>query len=204
MTPYLVGENVAAFRSDADWMEAAAAFLIVEYPVPTGSIAITSTPEGAAVWLDGEETGFATNCLLTNVPAGDHVVTLKRDGYADASTPVTVAEGETAVVHLGLTTATGSLTVTSTPAGATILIDGADTGAVTDTTLDGIAVGTHTVTLQKDGYVDATAEIEIAEGATASAISILPRPAAASPSPRRPGCRDLLDGVETGESRTPR
>jgi hypothetical protein len=38
------------------------------------------------------------------VPAGDHVVTLKLDGYADASTPVTVAEGETATVDLTLTT----------------------------------------------------------------------------------------------------
>jgi len=200
VTALLAGENLAGFRSDADYMEAAAAFLVVAYPLPTGSIAITSTPEAAAVWLDGEETGEVTNCLLADVPAGAHVVTLKRDGYADASTPVTVTEGETALVHLGLTTATGSLTVTSSPAGATILIDGADTGAVTNATLDGIAVGTHTVTLRKDGYVDATAEIEITEGETATLRLDLARALGSIVVTSAPeGAAIFLDGADTGD-----
>ena len=44
VTAFLAGENLAGFRSDADYMEAAAAFLVVAYPVPTGSIAITLSP----------------------------------------------------------------------------------------------------------------------------------------------------------------
>ena len=200
VTAYLAGENLAGFRSDADWMEAAAAFLVVEYPIPTGSIAITSTPEGAAVWLDGTDTGLVTGCTLPDVPAGDHVVTLKHDGYADASTPVTVTEGETATVDITLTTATGSIAITSTPAGATILIDGADTGAVTNATLDGIAVGTHTVTLRKDGYVDATAEVTIEYNATATLHLNLARAIGSIAVTSAPGGAAIfLDGTETGE-----
>jgi len=136
--------------------------------VPVGNIAVTSAPANAAIWLDGEKTGLTTNTTLTNISAGEHVITLKLAGYADASTPVTVEAGKTASVHLDLTTLTGSLAVTSVPAGAKVFIDGADTGKLTNTTIDGIGVGTHTVTLRKEGYVDAAAEIVIEEGKTAT------------------------------------
>jgi PGF-pre-PGF domain-containing protein len=140
----------------------------VTVTVPVGSIAVTSAPAGAAIWLDGENTGKFTSATLTSIPAGEHVVTLKLDGYADASMPVIVEAGKTASVHLDLTTLTGSLSVTSVPAGARVFIDGADTGAVTNTTIDGIGIGTHTVTLRKDGYVDAAAEVTIEEAKTAT------------------------------------
>ncbi|WP_292395686.1 DUF3344 domain-containing protein [Methanoculleus sp. UBA303] len=199
VTSLLAGENVAAFQSSADYMEAAAAFLIVEYAPEPGSIAVTSTPTGATVWLDGEETGEVTDCTLTNVPAGEHVVTVKLDGYADASTPVTVVSGETAEVILELTTLTGSLTVTSTPAGAAILIDGADTGEVTNATLDGIAVGTHTVTLKKDGYADTTADVTVAYSETAALHRDLVEARGSITVASTPtGAAIWLDGIDTG------
>ncbi|WP_292385018.1 DUF3344 domain-containing protein [Methanoculleus sp. UBA430] len=199
VTSLLAGENVAAFQSSADYMEAAAAFLIVEYAPEPGSILVTSTPTGAAVWLDDEETGEVTDCTLTNVPAGDHVVTVKLDGYADASMPVTVATGETAEVDLELTTLTGSLTVTSTPEGAAILIDGADTGEVTNATLDGIAVGTHTVTLKKDGYADTTADVTVAYNETAALHRDLVEARGSITVASTPtGAAIWLDGIDTG------
>ncbi|GEM_PF-415339 len=199
VTSFLAGENVAAFQSSADYMEAAAAFLVVEYAPAPGSILITSTPAGAAVWLDGADTGLVTYCTLENVPAGDHVVTLKLDGYADASAPVTVVSGETATVDLALTTLTGSLAVTSTPTNATILIDGADTGKVTDATLDGIAVGTHTVVLRKDGYRDASAEIEIAYNqTTALHLDLVEAHGSITVASTPDGAAIWLDGEDTG------
>ena len=39
----------------------------------TGSIRVTSTPDGARIYLDGTETGEVTNATLT-VPAGAHTV----------------------------------------------------------------------------------------------------------------------------------
>ena len=41
-----------------------------------GSIAVASTPDGAAIFLDGTDTGRTTNATLEDVPAGDHTVTV--------------------------------------------------------------------------------------------------------------------------------
>ncbi|QSZ68327.1 DUF3344 domain-containing protein [Methanofollis aquaemaris] len=200
VTAFLTGENnVAAFQSSGDYMEAAAAFLVVTYPVPTGCIAVTSTPTGADVWLDGEDTGLVTPATLNDIPVGEHVVTLKMDDYADASATVTVVEGETAPVDLSLTTLTGSLAVTSSPAGATIFIDGADTGATTDTTLDGIAVGEHIVTLKKEGYRDAATGVTIRHDETTDLHLDLEKAIGCISVTSTPEDAEIfLDGVETG------
>jgi hypothetical protein len=147
-----------------------------------GSIAVTSEPTGAAIWLDGTDTGRTTNALLENVPAGDHVVTLKKDGYADASKTVTVADAEIAVTHFTLIEPAGSIIVTSAPDGARIFLDDADTGEVTNATLATVPVGDHTVRVSLDGYLDAEETVTVAAGATASvhfdieasAISLVP------------------------------
>jgi len=70
--------------------------------VPVGSLAVTSVPANAAIWLDNENTGKFTNTTLTGIPAGEHVITLKLDDYVDASITVMVIKGETATVHLNL------------------------------------------------------------------------------------------------------
>ncbi|WOX55518.1 DUF3344 domain-containing protein [Methanoculleus palmolei] len=197
----LPGENTAAFQSSADWMEAAAAFLVVEYPAPPGSIFVTSTPAGAAVWLDGEDTGEVTPVTLENVPAGDHVVTLKLDGYANASTPVTVAEGEMAEIDLALTDRIGCLEVTSTPDGAEIFIDGEDMGEVTNATIDGVGVGNHNVTLRKGGYVDAVAGVTITENETATLhLTLIEATGSIAVTSTPTGATIWIDGIETGRT----
>ncbi|KAF5034639.1 PEGA domain protein [anaerobic digester metagenome] len=194
------GENLVGFQSSADYMEAAAAFLVLEYPTLPGSILVTSTPAGAAVWLDDEDTGEVTPITLEDVPAGDHVVTLKLDGYADASKSVTVVSDETVTVDLELTTLTGSLEVTSTPEGAAILIDGADTGEVTNATLDGIGAGEHTITLRKAGYADAVAEVTIAENETTTLhLDLIEAPGSIAVVSMPEGAAIFLDGADTGK-----
>ena len=194
------GENLVGFQSSADYMEAAAAFLVLEYPALPGSILVTSTPAGAAVWLDDEDTGEVTPITLEDVLAGDHVVTLKLDGYADASKSVTVVSDETVTVDLELTTLTGSLEVTSTPEGAAILIDGADTGEVTNATLDGIGVGEHTITLRKAGYADAVAEVTIAENETTTLhLDLIEAPGSIAVVSMPEGAAIFLDGADTGK-----
>ena len=69
---------------------------------PTGSLAVTSTPDGARIFLDGLETGEMTNATLVSVPAGGHTVRVERDGYREAEAAVTVTAGGTASCHLDL------------------------------------------------------------------------------------------------------
>ncbi|WP_342686014.1 DUF3344 domain-containing protein [Methanoculleus sp. UBA291] len=202
----LDGANEARLQSydpgsNGDNMYAATAILILEYPAPPGSIFVTSTPAGAAVWLDGEDTGQVTDTTLTNVPAGDHVVTLKLDGYANASTPVTVAEGEMSEVDLALTDRIGCLEVTSTPDGAAIFIDGEDMGEVTNATIDGVGVGNHNVTLKKGGYVDAVAGVTITENETATLhLTLIEATGSIAVTSTPTGATIWIDGIETGRT----
>ncbi len=52
-------------------------------PEGFGSIKVSSTPTGARVYLDGEDTGKETNCILDSVPAGEHTIRLVKTGYID-------------------------------------------------------------------------------------------------------------------------
>ena len=63
---------------------------------------------------------------------------------------------------------TGSIQVSSSPTGAKIYLDGADTGKVTNTTLTNIAAGSHTVKLTKDGYSDKEQSVSVTAGQTST------------------------------------
>jgi len=166
----------------------------------TGSISVTSVPSGASITLDGVGTGFQTNATLTNVPVGAHTVSVALAGYESASQSVTVSAGQTASVHFALEKETGSISVTSVPAGASISLDGVSTGQQTNTTLTNVPVGAHTVSVTLGGYEIASQTVTVSAGQTASvhfaleketgSISVTSVPAGASIS---------LDGVSTGQ-----
>ena len=79
-----------------------AAILLMKKESPavptTGNIFITSTPTGAKVFLDGTDTGQTTNCTLTNIAAGTHVLKLVLDYYGKWEGNVQVVGGQTANV----------------------------------------------------------------------------------------------------------
>lgn len=61
-------------------------------PAAQGTIRIACTPEGAAIAIDGEDTGRTAPAEI-EVPAGEHTVTLTLEGYQPISETVTVAAG---------------------------------------------------------------------------------------------------------------
>ena len=118
----------------------------------TGSINVTSKPAGAKIYLDGEETTHVTPYILTNVPVGDHDVNVTLAGYISPTTKiVTVIRDETAIAEFTLLEEYGQLEVTSTPVGAKIYIDDADTSEVTPYTFDK-APGDYQVNVSLSGY----------------------------------------------------
>lgn len=64
-----------------------------------GAIEVQSTPERAEVYLNGEHTGEATNCVLDDIEPGEHSIKLTLSGYWDWESNVTVKAGDTAFVH---------------------------------------------------------------------------------------------------------
>jgi hypothetical protein len=56
----------------------------------SGSLEIISFPTGAAIYLDGLNTGQVTNYLFTDVPVGIHALKLTKTGYMDWDTITTI------------------------------------------------------------------------------------------------------------------
>jgi hypothetical protein len=71
--------------------------------------------------------------------------------------------------------ATTTLMVSSTPPGGTIVIDGHDTGRLTPTLFSFDRGGTHTVTVKRTGYLEATSAVNVQSGQAANASVTLKR-----------------------------
>lgn len=134
-----------------------------------GAIRLISIPEGAEIFIDGADQGVTTPNTLINIPAGEHIFTLKLAGYNDLTGTVTAAGGVTAEVYVTLTPytpTTGVLYVTSTPAGAEIFIDGSDQGIPTPATISDLAPKKYSVKLKKAGYQEWSVTVNIEAGKT--------------------------------------
>ncbi|MEI7434740.1 MAG: PQQ-binding-like beta-propeller repeat protein [Methanomicrobiales archaeon] len=68
-----------------------------------GDIWVSSTPTGAQIYLDGNNSGHTTTFLVPDVSAGQHAVVLKLAGYQDYQETVTVTAGKTTTVRGNLT-----------------------------------------------------------------------------------------------------
>ena len=72
-------------------------------PNPVGSISVSSSPTGAAIWLNGNNTGKVTNSALPNIAPGNYTVKLTMEGYRDFEQAVTVQASSTAQVNASMT-----------------------------------------------------------------------------------------------------
>jgi serine/threonine-protein kinase len=121
-----------------------------------GQVAVDSTPQGAQVQLDGQtDPSWITPVTLTGLEAGHHTVTISKEGYAADSHPVELDSGAKSFVVSHLTPLTATLSVTSTPAGASVYIDGRDTGKLTPAQVP-VEKGRHVVLVRKSGFIDET------------------------------------------------
>ncbi|MBV9181694.1 MAG: PEGA domain-containing protein [Acidobacteria bacterium] len=66
-------------------------------------LSVASTPAGAAIVMDGTDTGKLTPSQFSLPATGAHTITLRRYGYLEASNPINVEVGQTSTVNLTLT-----------------------------------------------------------------------------------------------------
>lgn len=119
-----------------------------------GSIFVTSNVEGADITLDDNQTGKQTADTLRNVSVGRHTISVSKQGYNSnpESDTVDVVENGLATVSFFLTNKVGRVFVDSDPQGAGIMLDHGSTQKSTPDTLDSVAVGTHVISVEKEGY----------------------------------------------------
>jgi hypothetical protein len=119
----------------------------------TGSLNITSSPTGATVTVDGTTYG-TTPELVSGLSAGSHSVGVSMTGYQTYSGTASVTAGTETPVNVVLTPVsptTGSLSITSSPSGATVTVDGTGYG-LTPVVVSGLSPGSHTLELSLTGY----------------------------------------------------
>lgn len=68
----------------------------------TGKLAVSTSPPGAEISIDGSLSGRMTPATITSLPAGTHTVLLQLPGYAPAEATVTITAGQTASLSLPL------------------------------------------------------------------------------------------------------
>lgn len=66
--------------------------------VRTGVLAVSSSPRGAHIILDGVDTGDSTPFVFSRITPGTYSVTLTRDGYHSYDDDVTIESGKTSYV----------------------------------------------------------------------------------------------------------
>jgi len=126
----------------------------------TAILTITSTPSGATIYLDGVAIG-PTPVNRVNVFAGQHTLRLNLAGYLDATDTFDapcnqVLNRQYTLQQVPVTSGTtcqGILTVTSSPSGATLILDGSPQGT---TPLSNLRVpeGQHDLRLTLTGFAD--------------------------------------------------
>ena len=138
--------------------------------VPTGSIEVTSTPSGAEIFIDGKDTARVTPHSLTAVSVGSHNIDVTLSGYVNPPTrTVHVVKDQTVSAEFTLVRESGSISVTSIPAGAEIFLNGTDTTHVTPYTLTNVPVGSHNIDVTLSGYVNPpTGTVQVVKDQTVS------------------------------------
>jgi serine/threonine-protein kinase len=126
------------------------------------AVSIRSTPPGAKVIIDdGKVEPCSTPCTV-DLPAGRHVLLAQLDKYESANKIFQLpAEAQ---LNLTLRRQTGTVAVSSNPAGAQILVDGVEHPEKTPAILT-LPVGRHKVTVSLPGRGEKSRDMNIEDGA---------------------------------------
>jgi hypothetical protein len=151
------------FTITADGEVADSDEIVIGAPVSrSGRIYITTIPTGADVFIDGVFYGM-TSAMIVDVPPGQRVITLTKEGYATWQKIVNVQALR--ITMLSDTPETGSIQVISIPWNADVYLDGQLKGQ-TPVTIHGVSPGTHALKVTKDGYKDYTTSVSITDSKT--------------------------------------
>jgi TonB family protein len=128
-------------------------------------IRIDSDPTGAAIWLDGAETGTAPR-VVPGVPPGRHTVRIAAPGFADAELGIVVpADGVAPPLRFVLQAIAARVRIDSVPKGVAVSVDGEHTGM---TPLDMVLLqpGRHEIRMDHEGLRPWVKEVDARIGET--------------------------------------
>ena len=112
-------------------------------PSPTeAAFKLTTTPTGAEAMFDGNASLSCTTPCNLSLPLGRHTLVVKNQGYREAQRVFTLPNDPGLIINLEPTS--GMLSLVTTPAGLTVMIDGQEQARRTPANFS-LSVGDHRV-----------------------------------------------------------
>lgn len=140
-------------------------------PLPA-SLSIHSIPQGARVYLDNNYSGETPYTDATIAP-GVHRIRVEKTGFDPMARTISLVRGGSAVEEFRLKANTGLLSVTSTPEGVAVYVDGVKLGETPPgerkdvsgvLEIPGVAEGTHSIEFMKPGFINKTEKCDVKRG----------------------------------------
>lgn len=164
-----------------------------------GLLLVRSTPEGAEIQVEGMDRG-KTPLLLTDLPVGKYRLSVSAAGFVPKSVEVTVENRTPQLVSVDLVSDSAKLVVSSTPAGATVVVNGLTKG-VTPCVVDRLNAGENTVSLSLAGHAPFVQKVKLQVGDEQKIdVTLNPLPAALSILSTPAGARVFVDDKLTGQT----
>ncbi len=137
--------------------------VVLKKSLTEGSIYVSSNPDSAAIYLDGNNTNKLTPDTLANVLKGTHQILLRKEGFVDTTLTVEVTAGELTEINVQLRQyiPQGSITIDSNPQGAEIFFGGEPLGVQTPYKITNLLEGSYLLTLTHEGYYDTTFTVQV-------------------------------------------
>lgn len=128
-----------------------------------GLLLVKTAPAGCDIQVNGLSVGMSPR-LLTTLPAKDaYEIRLRKAGYLDKVVRVKFAGRKPIVLDEEMLLASGTVAISSEPAGAEVTVNGIVKGT-TPLTVSGIPKGRAVVRFHHDGYVDEVRELSVNAG----------------------------------------
>lgn len=139
--------------------------LLVEY-----TLDIRSDPKEAVIKINGKEIGLSPEIFRTTMPK--FTLEIEKAGFKTVKEEILLTQAaekrDYNLVRIGRT-----LTISSEPKEAKVILDGEDTGKFTDCELPYVSYGGHTISIVKENYADWKETIQILEGPDPIPLSVI-------------------------------
>lgn len=154
-------------------------------------VLVQSHPEGAEVWVDGQNTGARTNCEIELEPGKTYRIEARKDGFLPKQAEIAVQPGQTPALDI-LTLVPEeqevALHIESQPPGAEVFVDGQPTGKKTPCDIPlktGATTQQYQIELRAPGFRSKQVVVTASQGTLPklSSISLEPEP---TPPPEMP------------------
>ncbi len=127
--------------------------LVTEY-----SLEISTDPKEAKIFINGKEIGTSPEIYRTTTPK--IVIELQKKGFKPIKDEFFITQPSVKKEYV-LESAGKNLEIKSNPIGASVYLDGADTGKVTNCVIPTVPFGIHKIKLVKGNYAEWEGAIEI-------------------------------------------